>query len=58
METLLLLSDLNGKFRLVECWLNKYGFYSHSDRDYANGFSCKEEAVKYCYENYFKLIIQ
>jgi len=58
METVLIFKSSNGTFEIVECWLTKYGNYTHNEGVRMDGFKCKEDAVNYCHEFNYKIITQ
>lgn len=49
MENVFVLSDVNGKFRIVECYQRK-NIWVHNDGDLLDGFESKENAIDYCNE--------
>ena len=57
METVLLLTDFDGTIMIVECWLNKYGIYSHNRGVRMNNFCCIQDAKDYCFSFNYKVVV-
>jgi hypothetical protein len=55
MKNVLVLSNLNGKFRIVECYQRK-NIWLHNNDIIFNGFENKKNAINYC--NIFKYNIK
>jgi hypothetical protein len=55
MKNVLVLSNLNGKFRIVECYQRK-NIWLHNNDIIFDGFENKKNAINYC--NIFKYNIK
>ncbi len=55
MITVFILSDVSGKFRIVEAF-ERRGSFSHSDGDILGGFENKENAKDYCSDFNFIIV--